>query len=181
MARAFKANVFRLALQIVGGLIFVHYLAQRFGILPPTKNNMVHIASLSVLWLAHRLRLERKLYGSDGSMTVSKDTPLEYLVQEAGKPVGTGHQADVKVDDMLVGGSGSSPTLKGLLTHTETIRARYVINAAGGASDRVSGLIGDDSFKIKPRVGEYLLLHRDQVGNVFFNLSEPSCPCFLFF
>ncbi len=40
---------------------------------------------------------------------------------------------------------------------------RFVVNAAGCASDKVSALIGDSSFRIKPRLGEYILLHKDQV------------------
>ena len=43
---------------------------------------------------------------------------------------------------------------------SERIRARYVVNCAGGASDKVAQMIGDDSFTIKPRLGEYVLLKK---------------------
>ena len=43
---------------------------------------------------------------------------------------------------------------------SEQIRARYVVNCAGGSSDKVAGMIGDDSFTIKPRLGEYVLLKK---------------------
>ena len=41
----------------------------------------------------------------------------------------------------------------------ETIRAKYIVNAAGCTSDKIARMIGDDSFKVKPRYGEYILLH----------------------
>lgn len=40
------------------------------------------------------------------------------------------------------------------------LRAKYVVNAAGVYADEVARLIGDDSFAITPRKGEYMLLDR---------------------
>jgi hypothetical protein len=51
------------------------------------------------------------------------------------------------------GGSGAAK---------ETLRARFVVNAAGLGSDNVAALVGDTSFYIKPRIGEYLLMHKDE-------------------
>ncbi|MCT4686419.1 NAD(P)/FAD-dependent oxidoreductase [Vallitalea sp.] len=45
------------------------------------------------------------------------------------------------------------------------IVSKYIINAAGLFSDDISAMAGDDSFKINPRKGEYLLLDKRQ-GNV---------------
>ena len=42
----------------------------------------------------------------------------------------------------------------------EQVRAKYLINCAGGFSDKISALAGDDSFTIIPRAGEYLLLDK---------------------
>lgn len=94
--------------------------------------------------------------------SISSSTPLTKLVDQAGLAKGTGGQR-VSVADMLVGGSGSSNIVKGTTVEMESIKARYVINCAGGASDKVARMIGDDSFKIKPRLGDYLLLNRNQV------------------
>jgi glycerol-3-phosphate dehydrogenase len=41
-----------------------------------------------------------------------------------------------------------------------TVRARYVVNAAGLFADRVSGIFGAERFEIKARKGEYYLLDR---------------------
>ena len=46
------------------------------------------------------------------------------------------------------------------------IRAKYVINAAGLHADEVAGLAGDNSVRIRPRRGEYLLLDRECGGLV---------------
>lgn len=42
-----------------------------------------------------------------------------------------------------------------------TLTASYLVNAAGVHSDEVSRLLGDDSFTIHPRKGEYLLMDRN--------------------
>lgn len=56
----------------------------------------------------------------------------------------------------------SKGTNQGGASIKETIRTKYIVNAAGCASDTVAQLIGDRSFKIKPRMGEYILLHKDE-------------------
>jgi L-2-hydroxyglutarate oxidase LhgO len=76
-------------------------------------------------------------------------------------PVGSGGQP-IKPGQMADGGSGSSSVLGGATVATETIRCSYVVNCAGAASDKIAAMVGDTSFKIKPRLGEYLLLNKDQ-------------------
>jgi hypothetical protein len=102
------------------------------------------------------------------------------------------HSTVVPVEDMFVGGSGCSNTWYGRtvkdpivtsITHkydnngvpsdhhddaplkprSNLIRCSYVINCAGGASDQIAAMIGDTSFHIKPRLGDYILLNRNQV------------------
>ena len=41
-----------------------------------------------------------------------------------------------------------------------SLRARYVVNAAGVYADEISRMLGDDSFSISPRKGEYMLMDR---------------------
>lgn len=96
---------------------------------------------------------------SGGSKSSSN---IVQMVEDAGPPIGKGMDGKVEVADMLVGGSGSSGVQQGVTVETETVRAKYVINCAGGASDQIARMIGDTSFNIKPRLGDYLLLHRDQ-------------------
>ena len=51
-----------------------------------------------------------------------------------------------------------------------SVSAKYVVNAAGVYADEVARLIGDDSFTISPRKGEYILLDKQAlcVGTVIF-------------
>lgn len=107
------------------------------------------------LTLSQRQTLTGKSHTSDKKSIVQ-------MIEEAGPPVGKGENGKVEVKDMLVGGSGSSYVHRGVTVEMETVRAKYIINCAGGASDSIARMIGDDTFKIKPRLGDYLLLHRNQ-------------------
>ncbi|MDD6012913.1 MAG: NAD(P)/FAD-dependent oxidoreductase [Oscillospiraceae bacterium] len=61
-----------------------------------------------------------------------------------------------------------------LSTASGVIKAKYVINCAGVFADQIAKMIGDDSFKIIPRKGEYYLLDKTEkkmVNHVLF-----QCP-----
>ena len=47
----------------------------------------------------------------------------------------------------------------------ETINTEFVVNAAGLFADRIASMVGDNSFKITPRKGEYILLDKE-CGNI---------------
>jgi len=78
------------------------------------------------------------------------------------------------VEAMKVGGSGSKKAMDGATVGREKVRAKYIVNAAGGASDKISAMIGDASFKVKPRLGEYVLLRKNQ-GHLCNHILFP-CP-----
>lgn len=50
------------------------------------------------------------------------------------------------------------------------LSARYVINASGVYADHVAAMVGDSSFTIRPRKGQYMLLDHDCVGSVTHTL-----------
>jgi len=56
----------------------------------------------------------------------------------------------------------------------EQVKARYVVNCAGLGSDKIAKMVGDDSFYMKPRIGEYILLHKNQ-GHMAQKILFP-CP-----
>jgi len=55
-----------------------------------------------------------------------------------------------------------------------TINARYLVNCAGGYSDQIAKLAGDDFFKIIPRAGEYMLLDKAEGNRCSHTLFQ--CP-----
>lgn len=58
-------------------------------------------------------------------------------------------------------------------TNKEDIESRYIINAAGLHSDKISNMVGIDDFKIIPKRGQYILMGKDQghlVNTVIFQV-----------
>ena len=56
----------------------------------------------------------------------------------------------------------------------ERIFARYVVNAAGLYSEEIAKMVGDDSFTVKARKGDYILLDRECGG--IANCTIFRCP-----
>lgn len=56
----------------------------------------------------------------------------------------------------------------------EQVQSRYLVNCAGGYSDAVARMAGDDFFTIIPRAGEYMLLDKAEGGRVSHTLFQ--CP-----
>ncbi|MDY7028145.1 MAG: NAD(P)/FAD-dependent oxidoreductase [Spirochaetota bacterium] len=61
--------------------------------------------------------------------------------------------------------------------HAGPVEASFVVNAAGVYSDAVSAMIGDASFTIQPRQGQYLIFRRGYgslVNHVIFQTPSPK-------
>ena len=54
----------------------------------------------------------------------------------------------------------------------ETVCGKYLVNCAGGYSDVISAMAGDDSFKIIPRAGEYMLLDKAEGSRVSHTIFQ---------
>ncbi len=61
-----------------------------------------------------------------------------------------------------------------IFSENNSIEAVYVINCAGVYSDEIASLVGDSSFKINPRKGEYMLLDKEAGGLVSHTIFR--CP-----
>ena len=72
--------------------------------------------------------------------------------------------------------SPSGGTVLQGLASTEIVYADYVVNAAGCKSDAVARMVGDDSFVIKPRMGEYILMHKDEGARLHTSHTLFPCP-----
>ncbi len=53
-----------------------------------------------------------------------------------------------------------------ICSEDDSVESRFVINAAGVYSDAVAAMVGDRSFRITPRRGEYILLDKECGGLV---------------
>ncbi len=69
---------------------------------------------------------------------------------------------NTQVTDILL----ENGSVSAVVTDRGTIKARYVVNAAGLFADKVARMVGDDSFKIHPRKGATLLFDKDLVGGL---------------
>lgn len=48
-----------------------------------------------------------------------------------------------------------------IFSQNEKIKAKYIVNAAGVYADKIANMVGDTSFSITPRKGEYILLDNE--------------------
>lgn len=144
-------------LQMAACIVLLHFAGGVAEVWSLPAEGKFHIAMVAQ-WLGFSVLIKFV-----GNKKVTKSTPLKSLIEKAGLPEGNGVKGKVEVEDMLVGGSGSQKVMSGEVTNTESIRCKYIINCAGGYSDKISRMIGDESFEIKPRLGDYILLNRNQV------------------
>ncbi len=56
----------------------------------------------------------------------------------------------------------------------EAVKAHYLVNCAGGYSDKIAELAGDGFFTLIPRAGEYMLLDKAEGSRVSHTLFQ--CP-----
>ncbi len=53
-----------------------------------------------------------------------------------------------------------------------TVSAKYIINCAGCYSDKVANMVGDSSFEIIPRAGQYILLDKKEGARVSHTIFQ---------
>ena len=89
--------------------------------------------------------------------------PYELTLAAIGNAMDNGAELllNFEVSDIRETGGGFS-----VFAERERIDARYVINAAGLYSDAIARMVGDESFTVRPRRGEYILLDKECGGLV---------------
>ena len=100
------------------------------------------------------------LYAPTGAIVC----PYELCIASIGNAMDNGAELKVEFEVASIekdGGEYVITSAKG-----ETVRAKYIVNAAGVFSDKIAKMVGDDSFTVHPRRGEYILLDRECGGIV---------------
>ena len=94
------------------------------------------------------------LYAPTGSIVC----PYELTIAAVGNAMDNGAELKLDFDVQEIRDCGEYYEVS---SGAETVKAAYVINAAGVYSDAIAGMVGDDSFRVHPRRGEYILLDKE--------------------
>ena len=94
------------------------------------------------------------LYAPTGSIVC----PYELTIAAVGNAMDNG--ADLKLD-FEVKEIRDCGEYYEVSSEAETVKTTYIINAAGVYSDAIAGMVGDTSFRVHPRRGEYILLDKE--------------------
>jgi len=84
--------------------------------------------------------------------------PYELTVAAIGNAMDNG--ADLALDFEVTDIQKNANSYK-VFSHDRVIESRFVVNAAGINADAIASMIGDISFDIHPRRGEYMLLDKE--------------------
>lgn len=85
--------------------------------------------------------------------------PYELTIAAMGNAMDNGAELKLSSEVVAIQKNKSAFEIK---TTNETVTAKFVVNAAGVYSDAIAKMVGDDSFSINPRRGEYILLDREE-------------------
>lgn len=97
--------------------------------------------------------------------------PYELCMAAVGNAMDNGAELKLGFDVEKI--EGNDGVYK-VYSKNDSVEARMIINCAGVYADEVAKLVGDDSFSIRPRRGEYMLLDKEcgtLVGHTVFR-----CP-----
>ncbi len=108
------------------------------------------------------------LYAKTGGIVC----PYELTIAAIGNAMDNG--ADLKTEFEVSSIKFNDGVFTLTSTSGETVETKYVINAAGIYADKIANMIGDDSFKIGARKGEYILL--DKTSGSFATRTIFTCP-----
>lgn len=89
--------------------------------------------------------------------------PYELTIAAVGNAMDNGAELRLNSEVTAIADAGDHYVLT---TAGGTLEATYIINAAGVYSDAVAKMVGDDSFTVHPRRGEYVLLDKESGGLV---------------
>lgn len=94
------------------------------------------------------------LYAPSGAIVC----PYELCIAAMGNAMDNGAELKLNFKVTDIKENGGYYTVS---SDTDSVDAAYIINASGLYSDDVARMVGDDSFDIHPRRGEYILLDKE--------------------
>lgn len=94
------------------------------------------------------------LYAPTGAITC----PYELTVAAMGNAMDNGVELKLNFEVTSIEKCDDKYYVK---SNDEVVEAKLVINAAGIYSDKIAKMIGDNSFEVNPRRGEYILLDKE--------------------
>ena len=95
------------------------------------------------------------LYAPTGAITC----PYELTIAAIGNAMDNGTELKLNFE---VAAIKEEDDIYGLVSADgQSVKAKYIINSAGMYSDKIAQMVGDDSFDVHPRRGEYILLDRE--------------------
>lgn len=94
------------------------------------------------------------LYAPTGAIVC----PYELNIAAVGNAMDNG--AELKLD-FEVKSISQIPGGYEIYSGNEMVKSRFIINAAGIYSDKIAKMVGDNSFDVHPRRGEYILLDKE--------------------
>lgn len=98
------------------------------------------------------------LYAPTGAIV----SPYELAIAAMGNAMDNGVKLKLGFEVKSIEKDGETFVIS---SDTESVSAKYIINAAGIFADKIAKMAGDNSFEIHPRRGEYILLDRE-CGNI---------------
>lgn len=84
--------------------------------------------------------------------------PYDLTIAAVGNAMDNG--ADLKCNFKVSAICKEDETFKITAEDGSAVHSRYLVNCAGGFSDKVAAMAGDDFFRVIPRAGEYMLLDK---------------------
>ena len=106
--------------------------------------------------------------------SIGVTSPYEFTIALAENAVDNG--VDLKLESEVVDIEKKNDYFK-IKTVKETIKSRYVVNAAGIYADKVAAMLNTADFEIYPMRGEYVVFSKSQshlVNSVIFQAPNPK-------
>lgn len=125
------------------------------------------VAGLELLSREEILKIEKNI-GEGVTCALHAPTgaivcPYELCIAAVGNAMDNGVDLRLNFKVVKITDNGSAYEL--VSASGETVEAKYVVNCAGVYSDEIAALVGDESFDVHPRRGEYMLLDKE-CGNL---------------